>query len=734
MSGGLVTQLAADDNSIVSMSGGEALFQISASVNGIIYLDGTGFAVDETPLVEGDKLSNYGALIENGDYDYYDGRITGTLADGTALDTQFRVYNAGQYAGTADIIIGTPPVPVCHYKLMYDLNNDCRADLADLALLSQVWLIDCSVDPGHAECIPLDIDGDGFNANLDCDDSNPNIYPDAEEIWYDGINQNCDDESDYDQDQDGFDSVSHGGTDCDDTNPTIYLGATEIANDGIDQDCDGFDLEVSSGGMVWSSIDEPGEFVGDMSKYEVTNAKYCQFLNDAFGSGDITVGLDDFVYGADGFNTGADFVGDVYYDLIGPGYTYSGATNGGAARISYDGGVFTVDDAGFEDHPVTYVSWYGATAYCNYYGYRLPTEWEWQAVADHTEADPYDYGCGTDIDSIIANYSDSTHPDGTAAVGDFGVYGYGLSDMAGNVWEWTSSVSGIYRIVRGGSWYNADYYCDVTHRSSYSPSGTAGTVGFRVCRDSAPIIPMTWVSIDDPGVDDDGDGTPDHEGFTGEMSKYETTNAQYCEFLNAALASGDAYVDGNYVKGSNGSNVGSDFVDETYCRLDGPGYTDNGATNGGAARINYSGGFFTVDNGFDNHPLTYVSWYGSTAFCNYYGYRLPTEWEWQAVADYDGTFTYGCGTSINNSIANYQGSTHPDGTTVVGSFGTHGYGMCDMAGNVWEWTSSFLDPTYDSRITCGGCWDFPFDYCTVSNWYYGYSDSTYNYLSFRVCR
>lgn len=153
----------------------------------------------------------------------------------------------------------------------------------------------------------------------------------------------------------------------------------------------------------------------------------------------------------------------------------------------------------------------------------------------------------------------------------------------------------------------------------------------------------------------------------------------------------------------------------------------------GAARINYNGGVFSVDSGFENHPITYASWYGATAFCNYYGYRLPTEWEWQAVADYTGSFVYGCGTDINNSIANYYSSTHPDGTTTVGAFGAYGYGMCDMAGNVCEWTSSLLD-LFSGYAICGGRWFDNSSGCSVRVRFYCYPDSPGYELGFRVCR
>ena len=217
-------------------------------------------------------------------------------------------------------------------------------------------------------------------------------------------------------------------------------------------------------------------------------------------------------------------------------------------------------------------------------------------------------------------------------------------------------------------------------------------------------VEIEWVYIDDPGISG-------HEGFTGYVSKYETTNAQYCQFLNDALASGDITVGAdNIVYGAFGSNDGLDFVNKTYYDLTGPGMTYDGATNGGAARINYNGSLFNVDAGFEDHPVTYVSWYGSRAFCYYYGFRLPTDSEWQAVADYDGTYIYGCGPSIDNNVANYFGSIHPDGTTVVGSFGSFGYGLCDMTGNVWEWADN---PVHDGVIK-GGAWASPASFCEVS--------------------
>jgi len=240
---------------------------------------------------------------------------------------------------------------------------------------------------------------------------------------------------------------------------------------------------------------------------------------------------------------------------------------------------------------------------------------------------------------------------------------------------------------------------------------------------------MVFVYIDDPGVSG-------HEGFNGYMSKYETTNAQYCQFLNAALDSGDVIVDSNIVYGANGSNGGADFVDEVYLRT-------FAFTLG--SQITFDGNNFSVlsRDGYDmsNHPVVMVSWYGATAFCNYYDYRLPTEWEWQAVADYDGSYIYGCGITIDHNKANYDYDnplvlSYEPYTSPVNYYPPYGYGMHDMAGNVWEWASNCYNAgcaLYFRVSRGGGCHDEESD-STVSTrgmvgWNHEYID-----LGFRVCR
>ena len=120
----------------------------------------------------------------------------------------------------------------------------------------------------------FDRDGDGIPVDEDCWD-NPNngtfakqavgeglsltaadVYPAAEDVWYDGVDQNCDGADDFDQDGDGFQSAGEEradgsvGNDCDDVNSEINKGATEVCNTGLDEDCSGDANDCVLGGKV----------------------------------------------------------------------------------------------------------------------------------------------------------------------------------------------------------------------------------------------------------------------------------------------------------------------------------------------------------------------------------------------------------------------------------------------------------------------------------------------------
>jgi hypothetical protein len=110
-----------------------------------------------------------------------------------------------------------------------------------------------------------DNDNDGETSLFDCDDNNPNINTSATEIWYDGVDQNCDGLNDFDQDQDGDPSVDFGGTDCDDQNPATFGDATTWF---ADADMDGFgDSSNSTVACV-----QPTGFVADNTDCNDTDA------------------------------------------------------------------------------------------------------------------------------------------------------------------------------------------------------------------------------------------------------------------------------------------------------------------------------------------------------------------------------------------------------------------------------------------------------------------------------
>lgn len=147
----------------------------------------------------------------------------------------------------------------------------------------------------------------------------------------------------------------------------------------------------------------------------------------------------------------------------------------------------------YQDHPVVSVTWYEAQEYARWFGGRLPSEAEWEKTCRGTDGRIYPWG-DQDPTPLLANFNSiSTEPVGTF---QDGVSPYGALDMAGSVWEWTSSQYRPYpydandgreseagnrsRILRGGSFHSVGDYIRCTHRAWDVPTSQGYYSGFRV--------------------------------------------------------------------------------------------------------------------------------------------------------------------------------------------------------------------------------------------------------------
>lgn len=146
-----------------------------------------------------------------------------------------------------------------------------------------------------------------------------------------------------------------------------------------------------------------------------------------------------------------------------------------------------------QNHPVTCVSWLDATAFCLWAGVCLPMEAEWEKAARGTDGHIYPWGNNgpdTHLCNFLMNVNDTT------PVGNYpaGMSPYGLLDMSGNVWEYTqtkqakdyttvadnTSQGNEARVLRGGSFYVAEWSVRCASRYYHPPDYRCNDIGFRV--------------------------------------------------------------------------------------------------------------------------------------------------------------------------------------------------------------------------------------------------------------
>lgn len=230
---------------------------------------------------------------------------------------------------------------------------------------------------------------------------------------------------------------------------------------------------------------------------DVTVSQYADFLNAAQADGTVKI-VEGKVLG---YYPGDIFRGVKHEEEIKAGDWILVPLDDLSQRIKFDGSTFSAQP-GYENHPMTMVTWFGARAYCDYFAYRLPTEIEWEKAGRGTDGRPFPWG--DDIQRENANYYASRDPfedmgsfgSRTSPVGfyngkQYGDYQtldsaspYGLYDMAGNVWQWTGNVyEGMhYRFLRGGSKDTYDMDLRIWVRNNATPTYYSPGVGFRCVR------------------------------------------------------------------------------------------------------------------------------------------------------------------------------------------------------------------------------------------------------------
>ncbi len=157
-------------------------------------------------------------------------------------DTGPKDWDVDGWYGRADCDDGDREINPDASEICDGKDNDCDGEIDEDFADSLTWWADSDGD-GYGD--PLvrtqhcEQPEGWVDDNTDCDDGDASVFPGAEETWYDGVDGDCDRQSDHDADGDGWDWEGTGGRDCDDDDPSVYPGPLDW-QDGADSDCDGY--------------------------------------------------------------------------------------------------------------------------------------------------------------------------------------------------------------------------------------------------------------------------------------------------------------------------------------------------------------------------------------------------------------------------------------------------------------------------------------------------------------
>ena len=195
------------------------------------------------------------------------------------------------------------------------------------------------------------------------------------------------------------------------------------------------------------------------------------------------------------------------------------------AVITFDSANYSIVET-LAEHPVYGATWFGARDYCEAIGRRLPTEAEWERAARGDDGRIYPWGNTWDTALAKTNRPVDTPP-GSFPVGSYpaGASPYGVLDMAGNVSEWvgdwygeqfyaqqasqgtvinpTGPITGLQKVLRGGSWNTVPFFTRTVHRQSWDPEDGQRWIGFRCAAnpDDGTVIGSTGVDPQALGAD-----------------------------------------------------------------------------------------------------------------------------------------------------------------------------------------------------------------------------------------